>query len=89
MTNTSNTTTPPAHHAGITITMTETVVNTYILTTDQLASMGLPTTVTGLTEYDTETLAGALLQEVVADDLAVTERDLEIQVTPGEGQPGE
>lgn len=66
----------------ITVTMTDTVERTYVLTESDLESLGLPATVADLENLDTDSLSTCLLDHADEVGFAITEREIDISTEP-------
>jgi len=69
----------------IEIVITETHVTTFRLTPKQLEEAQLPASVADLAAMDDDTLAVTLLDDLDADEFAVTDREIDITSTLAQG----
>jgi len=69
----------------IEIVITETHVTTFRLTPQQLEEAQLPASIADLSAMDDDTLAVTLLDDLEADEFAVTDREIDITSTVAQG----
>lgn len=65
---------------AVIITVTETIVSKYRVTEEQLKELDLPFDVAALGDEDSDELATSLEERLDANDYAVTDREVDIQL---------